>query len=154
MILARLCRGIRCTHLHPVGYAALLFLGGAGLGLARADHLAIRPAAPRTIVGVGSSPYVEYGGSGLYVLESLGEDRLRLTLNPDARLVGNSLLGSFSSPAAELEEHRQWFSLKLPGWRDAACYREQDGGAVSVPQVGGGWLLRPGVYHLRRDKRS
>ena len=108
------------------------------------------PASPRLIVGVGSSPYVEYGGTGLHVLESEGPDVLRLTVNPDARLVGNSLVGSFAAPVAELEENAQWFRLKLPGWESARCYRIGPGKPARVASINGGWLLRPGTYRIGR----
>jgi hypothetical protein len=109
------------------------------------------PAPPRRIVGTGSSRYVEYGGTGLYVLESEGPDVLRLTVNPDARLVGNSLVGSFAAPVAELEDNAQWFRLKLAGWENARCYRLTEGKPASVPSVTSGWLLRPGAYRIRRS---
>jgi hypothetical protein len=124
------------------------------------------PASPRRIVGVGNSPYVEHGGSGAYVLEREGPDTFRLTVNPDARLVGNSLVGSFAAAAAELEENLQWFRLKLRGWENAVCYRgeacpacpERSRGessrrgraAARIPRINGGWLLRPGTYDIRR----
>jgi len=108
------------------------------------------PRAPRLIVGVGSSPYIEYGGTGLYRLETLRKDILRLTLNPDARLVGNCLQGSFSAPVAELEEHHQWLQLKLPGWGQARCVRMEGQKAIPIPLVEGGWLLKPGVYRIYR----
>jgi hypothetical protein len=107
------------------------------------------PSAPRRIVGVGSSPYADYGGTGLYTLERRGRNTLRLRINPDARLVGNSLQGSFAAPVAELEEHPQWFRLKMKGWNGARCVRLENGRRFPVPAMEGGWLLRPGVYEIR-----
>ena len=112
------------------------------------------PREPRVIVGVGDSPYVTYGGTGLYVLEREGPSAWRLTVNPDARLVGNSLQGSLSAPVAELEPNPQWFRLKLPAWNHARCRRGRTRGAHLVPRVNGGWVLAPGVYHIRRDRRA
>ncbi|UCH35740.1 MAG: hypothetical protein JSV65_05145 [Armatimonadota bacterium] len=115
------------------------------------DWMPLRfPERPSRIIGVGASPYVEYGGTGLYVLERQGPNVWRLTLNPDARLVGNSLQGSFASPVAELEENRHWFRLKLPGWDGAECYRLSGRKRVPIAAVHGGWLLRPGTYEIRR----
>jgi hypothetical protein len=111
------------------------------------------PTEPRRIVAVGNSPYADYGGTGLYVLARTGKDEWRLTVNPDQRLVGNCLHGTFDSPLAELEENYQWFRLKLPGWGDARCYRLRGDGEkmAAVPSVEGGWLLRPGAYVIRRQ---
>lgn len=110
------------------------------------------PRAPKRIVGTGSSPYVEYAGTGLYVLEPAGTGTLRLRVNPDARLVGNSLRGSLATPVAELEEHAHLFRLKLPGWERAEC-RPTGAKAAPLPRVRGGWLLRPGVYTITRLAR-
>ncbi len=109
------------------------------------------PSHPSRIVGVGSSPYVEYSGTGLYVLESKDKHTLRLTLNPDARLVGNCLQGSFSAPVAELEENVHLFRLKLPGWKKAQCFRVEGKSRRKISSVNGGWLLSPGEYEIRRS---
>jgi len=106
--------------------------------------------APFRIVGVGSSPFVEYGGTGLYVLE-LAEDRGRLEINPDVRLVGNSLQGSLNAPVAELEPGNQHlFRLHLPGWEQATCLRQTASGLEPAPAVAGGWLVGAGTYELQR----
>lgn len=102
------------------------------------------PLQPERIVGTGSSRYVEYAGTGAYIIERVGQGRLRLSLNPDARLVGNSHSGSFHTPVAELEYNRHLFRLKLPGWSRARCLPE--GGGPPPPAIEGGWLLKPGRY--------
>lgn len=108
------------------------------------------PALPKRIVGVGSSPYVEYGGTGLYTVNVEGKDVLKLTINPDARLVGNCLQGGMNAPVGELEEHPQYFRLLLPGWERAVCFRTVGGKGSRLTKVDGGWLLRPGDYQVRR----
>ncbi|MBI3920856.1 MAG: hypothetical protein HY318_05500 [Armatimonadetes bacterium] len=108
------------------------------------------PKSPRLIVGVGSSPYIDYGGTGLYVLRAEGKSSLRLTLNPDSRLVGNCLLGSLSAPVAELENNLHCFRLKLPGWTRARCWRLEGKKEITVSLVRGGWLLTPGEYIFRK----
>jgi len=80
----------------------------------------------------------------------MSPSRFHLTLNPDARLVGNCLQGSFSSPVAELERNRQWFSLKLPGWEDARCIPLTGENPKPINKVDGGWVLLPGEYEIRR----
>lgn len=115
------------------------------------DWLTLRlPPAPKRIVGVGSSHYVEYGGTGLYVLEQTGPRTLRLTLNPDARLIGNSLTGRMDSPAGELEENAHLFRLRLSGWERAECWRREGGRRTKVRKLPEGWILRPGEYEFRR----
>jgi len=104
------------------------------------------PPAPSRIVGTGSSPYVEYGGTGAYVLERVSDTKMRLTINPDARLTGNSLLGSLATPVAMLETHRHLFRLKLPGWSRARCVPREGSPAPIGTQEG--WLLLPGKYEL------
>ncbi len=108
------------------------------------------PPSPVKIVGTGSSPYVDYGGSGLYVLEKIGANGYQLTVNPDAQLVGNCLNGSFEAPVGELQEHWQWFRLKMSGWERAKCYRIEGATKSLAPAVHSGWLLRPGTYQIVR----
>ncbi|HET6382535.1 MAG TPA: hypothetical protein VFJ58_04015 [Armatimonadota bacterium] len=108
------------------------------------------PHEPAAIIGTGSSPFVSYGGTGIYKLKRMSPSRFHLTLNPDARLVGNCLQGSFSSPVAELERNRQWFSLKLPGWEDARCIPLTGENPKPINKVDGGWVLLPGEYEIRR----
>lgn len=106
------------------------------------------PVDPRRIVGTGSSPWVDYGGLGAYVLTRTSAHRMRLLLNPDARLVGNSIAGGLSAPVAELESRPHLFRLSLPGWQAAEC-RPALGGQP-IPRTSGGWLLMPGEYEITR----
>ncbi len=106
------------------------------------------PASPVRIVGTGSSRYVDYGGTGAYILERATDRRWIVQVNPDAHLVGNSLVGSFEHPVGELEYRRHLFRLLLPGWQKARC-RALDGSPAPVP-AGGGWLLVPGRYEIVR----
>jgi hypothetical protein len=109
------------------------------------------PGHPARIVGTGSSRYVMYGGTGAYTLQTVSANRLRLTLNPDARLVGNSLAGGFGAPVAELDFSARPFSLRLPGWQRAECRLR--GTKRPLPRVpGGGWMLAPGVYEITRGR--
>jgi len=105
------------------------------------------PKEPREIVGVGNSPWVRYGGTGLYVLRREGPDAWRLTINPDQRLIGNSLAGTMSSPAADLEHNAHLLRLLLPGWERAAC--KGAGGRVA-PRAAGGWVVTPGEWRIDR----
>jgi hypothetical protein len=110
------------------------------------------PRLPARIVGTGSSRYVTYGGTGAYELRRIGPDRMTLRINPDARLVGNSLAGSFDAPVAELEANLHYFQLRLPGWEGARCKRT--GETQPQPYVAGGWLLRPGAYEITRSANT
>ncbi|MHB1001051.1 MAG: glycoside hydrolase 5 family protein [Armatimonadota bacterium] len=104
------------------------------------------PVSPAKIVGTGSSQYVSYGGTGIYKIETIGKDTLRLTVNPDARQLGDLMKGSLSTSVAELEENVHWFKLKLPGWDKARCVEGKSG--KPVKSLDGGWLVRPGVYKI------
>jgi len=107
------------------------------------------PERPIRIVGTGSSRYVEYGGTGAYILDAVSTSRYRLILNPDARLVGNSLAGGFQTPVAELDGGSRLFKLRLSGWERAGC--RPSGGRAAIRQApGGGWLLSPGVYQITK----
>jgi hypothetical protein len=94
---------------------------------------------------------VEYTGSGLYTLHQEDEHTLSLRVHPDAILVGNSLRGSFAAPVAELKEQPHLFRLKWEGWQEAQCFLQNS--ATPLPKVEGGWLLTPGEYVIRRERR-
>lgn len=106
------------------------------------------PKSPKRIVGTGNSPYVEYTGSGLYVLQQENEHTFSLRVNPDAILVGNSLRGSFAAPAAELREQPHLLRLKMEGWQEARCFPK--GSTAPLLRVMDGWLLVPGEYVIKR----
>lgn len=108
------------------------------------------PQQPKRIVGVGSSPYVSYTGSGSYVLQQEDEQTLRLWVNPDSELVGNSLRGRLGAPVAELREQPHLFRLHWQGWEGARCFRHDSN--TPLPKTMGGWLLSPGEYVIRRSR--
>ncbi len=74
------------------------------------------PERPNRILGVGSSPYVDYEGTGSYELE-IDYDRgtADLRLRPDARVVGDPWHPSPDRSAVVLEEPSRPFRLKIPG---------------------------------------
>ncbi len=108
------------------------------------------PAKPKRIVGTGSSKYITYGGTGIYVLETIDANTIKLTINPDARLLGDCMSGSFAAPVAELEYNTHWFKLNLPGWNDASCERLDARRKKPVTSADGGWLVTPGEYMIHR----
>lgn len=109
------------------------------------------PEQPKRIVGVGSSRYVDYSGTGAYVLERETADRWRLRVNPDARLVGNSLEGRLTHLVAELESRSNLFRLLLPGWDKAECRDARTGKLAERTRAG--WVVYPGEYVITRRAR-
>jgi len=109
------------------------------------------PSAPIEVMGVGSSPYAEYSGTGSYTLRRRSRNIMDLTIRPDVELVGNSLAGSFQCPVANLLYHKQWFRLLVPGWQHATYYRWTNSRWRALPRCGTGVLLEPGVYCIVRD---
>jgi hypothetical protein len=108
------------------------------------------PTSPRLIVGTGSSPYIDYTGSGIYILRQEDDNTFSLHINPDSALIGNSLQGSFAAPVAELKEQPHLFQLKMEGWQGAHCFAKDSNSPL--PKVMGGWLLTPGQYVIRRGR--
>ncbi|MGC8668096.1 MAG: hypothetical protein ACP5VE_08290 [Chthonomonadales bacterium] len=109
------------------------------------------PRAPAEIMGVGCSPYAEYGGTGAYTLRRRSPYVMDLVIRPDVELVGNSLLGSFQSPVANLWYHTHWFRLLLPGWSDARFLAWRHGRWTALPRCRSGVLLKPGSYRIVRS---
>lgn len=110
------------------------------------------PADPDLVIGVGSSPLINYNGSGLYVLRRLSATKFALTVNPDVHLVGNSLRSSLSAPAAELESTSHAFHLRTRAGAGARCWRVEGRHRTDVAKMGEGWLLSPGEYIITTAK--
>lgn len=108
------------------------------------------PANPKRIVGTGSSQYVDYGGTGVYKIDTIDANTLKLTINPDARLLGDLMKASLATPLAVLEYNVQFFRLKLPGWSKSRCMRIDGAKEKPVTAADGGWLVTPGEYRIRR----
>lgn len=108
------------------------------------------PASPKRIVGTGSSQYLDYGGTGIYKIETVDANTLKLTINPDARLLGDLMKASLSTPVAVLEYNTQFFRLKLPGWGKSRCVKIEGAKEKPVTKADGGWLVPPGEYRIKR----
>lgn len=112
--------------------------------------------APETIIGVGDSPFVTYGGNGLYLIEPCENDALRLTLMPDAEFIRPHWKELHTGdPVVKLDRftpHR--FELSLPEL-DGPCwiYRKEGARWLLVKQVEGELRFEalPGEYLIEKE---
>lgn len=76
----------------------------------------------RRLVGRGASPLANYEGTGLYFIDSVGEDAVRIQILPDAEFVVPHYLGNGKGETAvRLSTDRSHvFKLKLPGYSEAS----------------------------------
>jgi hypothetical protein len=75
----------------------------------------VQPAALRHVAGVGSSPVVQYGGSGAYFLDQLAPGVWRLEVMPDAVPVSDPFAtASLSKVVTRIEWNEQPLTLSLP----------------------------------------
>ncbi|RYY39134.1 MAG: membrane or secreted protein [Chitinophagaceae bacterium] len=107
-------------------------------------------ATLRHVAGVGSSPVVQYEGSGAYFLDRLPNGNWRLELYPDA-LVVNDPFGKAapSRDAVRIHYAANKMQLQLPGLSTgfkAVGLDSANRGVVAADA--NGLLLRPGVYEL------
>ena len=82
------------------------------------EHLkSYRPPFKR-IVGRGNSPWARHGGSGLYFIESVGDNELLITIYPDAEFVHpHYIYNAHGVKAVELSTDKtHLFELNLPGF--------------------------------------
>lgn len=75
---------------------------------------------PNRIIGVGSTPYYDYNGSGIVDLKIDGNTAL-LRLNPDVvRLKNDTLRATPQDPLTRLENSRHRMKINLPSWNRAS----------------------------------
>ena len=79
------------------------------------------PKNPQRIISTGSTPYYDYGGSGIVDVQIDG-DQATVRLYPDVkRLKEDTLSGSIQEPLTVLETGRHIFKMKLPGWENISA---------------------------------
>ncbi len=109
------------------------------------------PTRPSFLTGVGDSPYVCYKGSGVYTLKiDYDECMAELTINPDARVVGDPWHPRRGKKAVVLSDEPHEFTLAIPGitLRSVAAHKKRDGQITDVEVKGNTFEVTPGVYGL------
>ncbi len=116
------------------------------------------PTAPTTIAGCGNSPFVDYSGTGMYVLE-FGGDRANLLILPDVRYTYPpwQRAGKPLKRVCELDaEAVHMFELHLEGWTDGVTVARMEGDTAEpliLDGPGTRFTASPGRYLLRRSVR-
>lgn len=105
------------------------------------------PKRPKTIVGVGNSPFAAYDGTGAYEV-TVGEQSAELLVRPDVVYVRDPLASdaAVDKLAAELRYEPRQFRLRYPGVEIKKVTRLDDGKSVAVQD--NAFEVNPGVYRL------
>ncbi len=114
------------------------------------DVVPPRPELLRHIAGVGSSPVVEYEGTGAYFLDRLAAGVWRLEVYPDVFWVADPFgpTGLHRSVARLVARERQMM-LRLPDLGTDFSVWPRNAGNTHRPAVmNGAFGIRPGVYIL------
>ncbi len=114
------------------------------------------PAMLERIVGCGSSPLVRYEGTGAYFFDKLADGVWRLEVYPDAVWVNDP----YSNPSLDRlvsvvfwRERRM--QLRLPDLgEEFAVEPLNEGNTYRTQARKGAFVIRPGVYLLRRKGRT
>jgi hypothetical protein len=110
----------------------------------------------RHIVACGTSPFVTYGGTGVYTVE-IGAEAVEVEINPDSEFVLPPWKGNRKGPPQTVckldasTPHR--FVLRHPEWQNAVrVWRVEDGQPKEVGVAGGraSFEARPGHYRIER----
>ena len=96
------------------------------------------PESPKLIVGRGNSPFVEYSGSGLYKIEQISPEDIKISTTRNASVHGKIDLDFFLKCSLDklkvsLNNSARCFKLKLDGWENFSC-TDQRGREVKVVQ--------------------
>lgn len=109
----------------------------------------LHPDRLQLVAGVGSSPLVEYSGSGAYFLDRLEAGVWRLELMPDAIPVRDPFeRASPSKQVTVIEWNEHPLRLQLPGLGNSFEVHRVDSAMDPVPVSMGSWKASPGVYLL------
>jgi hypothetical protein len=142
------------------GAQVRLDASGAGLSelvsdtlFAHAGVTATRPpviATLRHIAGVGSSPLVQYAGSGAYFLDKLAPGVWRLEVMPDAEpVIDPFTAGTLARAVTRIVHRAQPMKLLLPELAGGVRLRPLNAGNRWQPAgVNAAFAVRPGVYLL------
>lgn len=112
------------------------------------------PTALQKIVGVGSSPVVDYPGLGSYFLDKLADGQWRLELYPDALFVQDPFAQrlNYQSVSSQLVWRTWPMHLTLPDLGSAFSVKPLNRGNTHRAEARNGTFdIRPGVYLLSRD---
>ncbi|PJJ52930.1 cellulase family glycosylhydrolase [Hymenobacter chitinivorans] len=104
----------------------------------------------RHVAGVGSSPLVQYGGSGAYFLDRVAPGMWRLEVLPDAVPIRDPFeTASLQKPVTQILWNDQPLRLALPELGPRFTLRGLNEGNTAQAQATDGRLtVRPGVYLL------
>jgi len=122
------------------------------------NHTTERPVAPEkltAVAGCGSSPIVDYAGTGAYFLDRLQPGVWRLEVMPDAVPVADpSAKPSLNREAVTIAWNRWPMQLRLPDLGEGFHVMPLTAGdAASTARAEGGLLqVTPGVYLLCRPE--
>jgi hypothetical protein len=119
------------------------------------NHTQTRPQQIQNIkeiAGCGSSPLVQYSGSGAYFLDKLENGLWRLEVMPDAYWINDPY--SKTTPRvqkAAVQHNRNKMTVQLPDLGNRFTAKAINHGNNSMPTVKNGTMeLMPGVYLLQR----
>ena len=113
-----------------------------------------RPPAPERlerVAGVGSSPVVEYNGTGAYFLDRLSPGQWRLEVYPDAVWVNDPFgRDSLTREVSRVIWRERLMRVHLPDLGPRFSVRGVEA-PDTVPAAEGAFKVTPGVYLLRRE---
>lgn len=120
------------------------------------DYMPLKlPVKIDEITAVGSSPYVEYAGTGIYALRKKAET-FELIVNPDAKQIYdcmNPMTSSFERKTVDLEYNKHRMKLNLPGWENVTIYKLEDNGTkTEIESFGSAFDAAPGKYIIEKDE--
>jgi hypothetical protein len=112
----------------------------------------VQPAALRHVAGVGSSPVVQYGGSGAYFLDQLAPGVWRLEVMPDAVPVSDPFAtASLKKIVTRIAWNEQPLTVTLADLgADFQLKGLNDGNPAQAQASTGQLRVRPGAYLLTK----
>ncbi|MEZ0541908.1 cellulase family glycosylhydrolase [Fibrella arboris] len=109
------------------------------------------PAQLTQVAGVGSSPVVQYPGTGAYFLDKIGDGVWRLEVMPDAILIRDPFeRPSLSKEVTTIRWATHPMQIDLPDLGTSFAITAQNAGnSFTATATNGSFQIRPGTYLLK-----
>jgi len=107
----------------------------------------------KQIIGYGSSPIVQYDGTGAYFLDKISDGVWRLEVYPDALWTGNpfGLKNNVQRPVAVIQNNKRSITIKLPDLGEKFVIKNITNNNIKTTAQQSSTRIKPGIWILSQE---
>lgn len=107
----------------------------------------------KQIIGCGSSPIVQYDGTGAYFLDKISDGVWRLEVYPDAIWTGNpfGLKNNIQRPIAVIQNNKRFITIKLPDLGERFVIKNITNKNIKTTAQQNTTIIKPGIWILSQE---